>query len=512
MNLSIKTVITYLTTHNYPHEISPKILSSPTGKDFLNIVSFLAQRIDTSFIITKGNEDDIPNLFKSLKYPFQISKKGLASVAAPHTWPCLLGSLVWLVELLTYMESNDSVCGSDFQNSENEAERLFFDFTVRAYGDFLEGEDDFSPLQSELEQIFEAKNEVIKKDIQNLISMKEQMMSEIEHLTNEPNRIENLTLQKNTFTTDVSKFKTLVDNLEKHKQTIEIKNKELQKEFDSRLQEIENVRLERSQLLETIDSQELNAVDVERMNNEKSTLEEQLSSIANQKESTEKHIFEKEIQISKKLEDVDRIIQQFNITARKLKIIPLNSKFAKGVNYQLTFSSHSPDLIVDQIKGVIKPSLDQLIEELSKSVTTDKEELLTLREKIDKFEESTSDKKDEIINIENKTKKLETSYKKEKERMKDQLKQKQMEIENIHQDINRIKDASADSLAQSNKSVETLRQEFDDLSRKFITEKEEINSCVVQTLDMLASHKAYIQENLGALQKYYIQVRGNLSK
>ena len=92
-------MITYLTSHNYDHEISPKILSSPTGRDFVNIVSFLGRQLDPSFTITK-QEEDIPNLFKNFRYPFQISKKGLSSVGAPHTWPAMLAALVWLVDLL----------------------------------------------------------------------------------------------------------------------------------------------------------------------------------------------------------------------------------------------------------------------------------------------------------------------------------------------------------------------------------------------------------------------------
>jgi kinetochore protein NDC80 len=99
MSQNIKMIITFLTSHNYEHEISVKILQSPTGRDFNNIVGFLGRFFDPSFTITKP-EDDIPNLFKSLKYHTQISKKGLSSVAAPHTWPTMLGALAWLVELL----------------------------------------------------------------------------------------------------------------------------------------------------------------------------------------------------------------------------------------------------------------------------------------------------------------------------------------------------------------------------------------------------------------------------
>jgi len=49
-------------------------------------------------------EDDVPAFFKRLRYPFQISKSSLFAVGSPHTWPGLLASLVWITELLSYVE------------------------------------------------------------------------------------------------------------------------------------------------------------------------------------------------------------------------------------------------------------------------------------------------------------------------------------------------------------------------------------------------------------------------
>ena len=35
----------------------------------------------------------VPQLYKRLKYPFQISKSNLTAVGSPHTWPSLLAAL-----------------------------------------------------------------------------------------------------------------------------------------------------------------------------------------------------------------------------------------------------------------------------------------------------------------------------------------------------------------------------------------------------------------------------------
>ena len=61
-------------------------------------------------------EDDVPTVFKQLRYPFQISKSALYAVGSPHTWPSLLTALTWLVQIFVYEEEarhNESKVSSD---------------------------------------------------------------------------------------------------------------------------------------------------------------------------------------------------------------------------------------------------------------------------------------------------------------------------------------------------------------------------------------------------------------
>ena len=118
-NTMIRTLITFLGERGYDHQISPKILTNPTGKDFYNIVTFLWRGIDPNLKFTttdtrqqsKEFQKKIPFLFKQFGYPFNISKTALSAVGSPHTWPALLASLTWLIELLNY----DFDCKDDEQ-------------------------------------------------------------------------------------------------------------------------------------------------------------------------------------------------------------------------------------------------------------------------------------------------------------------------------------------------------------------------------------------------------------
>ncbi len=119
----IRTVISYLSTHNFPAAVSPKMLASPTGKDFCTIITFLFQQFDPTFRIQSKVEDEVPQFFKRLNYPFQISKSALFAVGSPHSWPAVLAAMTWLVELLNYVEKADDSNGPAFERENKVGSR-----------------------------------------------------------------------------------------------------------------------------------------------------------------------------------------------------------------------------------------------------------------------------------------------------------------------------------------------------------------------------------------------------
>lgn len=105
MAQTILRLVDYLESHEYPHrQVSQENLQTPSTKDFQQIFEFLMQCIDRDFKLNPDSLDQIPSLFKSLGYPFGISKSSLMSAGAPHTWPVLLGALSWLRELIEFEE------------------------------------------------------------------------------------------------------------------------------------------------------------------------------------------------------------------------------------------------------------------------------------------------------------------------------------------------------------------------------------------------------------------------
>ena len=101
-------------------------------KDYQSIMHFLFSQLDPNFKFGKKYVDDIPHLFKGLRF-FNISKTALSAVGSPHTWPALLASIAWFIEVLTY---HDIANASDMEapiSIEAESERAFFAYLKNAY-------------------------------------------------------------------------------------------------------------------------------------------------------------------------------------------------------------------------------------------------------------------------------------------------------------------------------------------------------------------------------------------
>ncbi|KAI8905230.1 kinetochore protein NDC80 [Gorgonomyces haynaldii] len=98
----IKSLIASLVQLGYPNTLSPKQLQTPSQKEFFGIFKFLYSCLDPSHKFGERLEEELPFLLKSLKYPFaeSINKSHLMSVASLQTWPVLLASLLWLVDLI----------------------------------------------------------------------------------------------------------------------------------------------------------------------------------------------------------------------------------------------------------------------------------------------------------------------------------------------------------------------------------------------------------------------------
>ena len=95
----------YLPFRDYTFKITPIFPRVPWITDLLQ---FMIQFILPNYKCTKGHEEEIPRIFKSvLAYPFMISKSSMLTVGTQHTWPHFLAALSWLREQIQVSGERD---------------------------------------------------------------------------------------------------------------------------------------------------------------------------------------------------------------------------------------------------------------------------------------------------------------------------------------------------------------------------------------------------------------------
>ncbi|EKX45170.1 hypothetical protein GUITHDRAFT_152754, partial [Guillardia theta CCMP2712] len=181
INAAKHRLIEFLVENNYDRQISLKQLDAPTTKDYLHILMFLYNKIDPKFQLSQNIAEDVPAMFRRLRYPFNVSKSHLQAVGSPHAWPSLLASLVWIVELLQY-EKQVEIAMMEDPESEN-PDKMFFDYLAKAYDSFLQGSDNDEYIEQELAQAFNAKNEATQEEVDRLNTANRKMEEEIEELS-----------------------------------------------------------------------------------------------------------------------------------------------------------------------------------------------------------------------------------------------------------------------------------------------------------------------------------------
>lgn len=168
---AIKKILKFLEGRGYPYPISAKGLARPSAKDFTNLVTFLLRIVDPQF--QKGDlkiEDEVFLNFKSMGYPFNISKTSIVAAGATNTWPSLLAALSWLVTHLQCIEqetpTNDLYTDAPFESIDDldlRTDKAFYHFFLQAYEAYLLGDE---VMQNEVEVAFHTRFEMDDAQLQ----------------------------------------------------------------------------------------------------------------------------------------------------------------------------------------------------------------------------------------------------------------------------------------------------------------------------------------------------------
>eukprot|EP00891_Asterochloris_glomerata_P003608 jgi/Astpho2/3608/e_gw1.00058.8.1_t len=508
-----RLLIQYLSTHSYEHPVSLKTLASPMSKDVFNIMQFLLRQVDPHIKAFGKIEDDVPTLFKQLKYPFQISKSALFAVGSPHTWPSLLAALGWLVELLNYSEKAEQARPDAFDDKQR-SETDFFEYVARSYRFFLAGEDYQSQaVDDEKAQELEERAGEVKLRNQAIQQENEGLQAELDAMRRAPSAVAAARSKKAEHASDRQKFVQLNENLQSHKVTLQRKLQERQGDLQSKQQLLAAVEKDNSEMRVTVGQQTVNKDDVVRMNQEKTKQTEILSHASSQREALEGRVYEQEVALEHRFDELEAAVQAYYTSAERLQLIPSTAKRTAGVQYELQVNrggATATEIVSVDFKGTVKPALGRLRDNLATRARELSQELLALQEKRDAGLDALTERTEDNAALETMVHRLEATLRGKRKALEVEVHATEAQAERLKGEVAALRSVACDTLAESEARMQELQAHCDSAVRSSEAEMQELHVNMSSALEVLFHHKLHIQQALDKVQQHVEGIKAEL--
>ncbi|XP_077977055.1 kinetochore protein NDC80 homolog [Glandiceps talaboti] len=512
MRQNIKTLLEFLSERGYHHTLSPKkLMSGPTTKDIVSIFEFLFEVMNNTCNLNgKGVkfEDEIPKRLKLLGYPVTISKSSMFNMGSPHTWPHILGAIMWLVDLIKAALHFDvesilyaPTKGFDVDD-EMQDRKALFTFFERTYDDFMSGTDTFEVHEQQLADSMKLIGQIAPGDLDQLENEVRGLSAELEILSVEPDQLAELSNKKQLLKCDLENFKTYVHEMEAHKQSLDQRLQEKEEEFQ-RAELGEKQQLAEIQRLQHIyDTQEFSAADVERINREKRDLARHLETLDKEKEEVDKQMWAEEMEIAKQHEETEKHVQEYNSLARQLKLIPVTAENAHGIDYEMRSQFHNqhPDFAGIDFNGTIKPALIQLKKQVSDAVHETQNRFISEEEGLDQLVDMTNEREEEIAMYTTKLRRLEAEIESVRERTSQDCKKKQDELQSMLQEIQTLRTEQQMTVEDAERDLTETKRRCEQRMAEMKQKLENYGLFMVEATRIVLTHHTDITEHFNRLQ------------
>ncbi|KAI1380293.1 HEC/Ndc80p family-domain-containing protein [Hypoxylon crocopeplum] len=537
-------LLDYLSQHNFEmemkHTLSHNIIKSPTQKDFNYMFQWIYHRIDPSYRFQKNIDQEVPPILKQLRYPYEKSiTKSQISAVGGQNWSTFLGLLHWMMQLAQMLEGYacnryDEACiesGIDVGG-----DHVIFDFLSAAYRDWLAmdedaGDDDaekvLAPHVEDMARAFERSNSKYLSELEMLEAENARLLKEIEDLeksTPDPRVLDN---HFKIMEEDKIKFEEYNALALSRSDKYETRIQALQEEFDQLMQELKEAEEERRALQKEVDDQGISMQDIDRMTSERERLQKGIESATQRLDEGKKKVADKEMEASRKLDELERLVDKYNTLAYQIGLIPSTAVNAKGASYELAVTVNESDftgsivkglyssgggserLLADPVtgyqpahilnldlRGQVKNSFLALRKEISERRTAAMDAIMKHHDLLDGIKEAIEEKRSEVATLEHKLRGAEEEYEKTKEVTTTQKLASDAQIEKMEKELAKMR-------AQLTESVQLMEQremntniEYEQLTLRANSLREELHTEIERMLNDIIKFKVHIQKNL----------------
>ncbi|KAK8046658.1 HEC/Ndc80p family protein [Apiospora saccharicola] len=539
-------LLDYLVQNNFEmemkHNLSQNIMKSPTQKDFNYLFQWLYHRIDPAYRFQKNIDQEVPPILKQLRYPFErsITKSQIAAVGGQN-WSTFLGLLHWMMQLAQMLEGYscyryDDACAE--AGVDISGDRIIFDFLSSAYRDWLAMDDDagdedaeraLAPHVQGMAEAFERSNSKYRSELDMLEAENARLMQEIEDMekaTPDPRVLDDHFKIMEEDKTKFEEYNALaMQRSDKYESRIAV----LQEEYDKLAQELQEAEDERRGLQREVDDQGISMQDIDRMTSERERLQKGIESAALRLEDVKKKVAEKEVDASRRLDELERLVDKYNTLAYQIGLIPSTAVNANGEQFELAVTVNesnftgsimggpykgalpetSERLLADPVtgyqpahilnldlRGSVKNAFMVLRKDISERRSAAMDAMMKDHDLLDGIKEAIEDKRSEVEALEHRVRAAEEEYERTKEVTTTQKLASDAQIEKMEKELAKMR-------AQLTESVQLMEQremntniEYEQLTLRANSLREELHTEIEKMLNDIIKFKVHIQKNL----------------
>lgn len=486
-----------MTHHNFEmtmkHMLSQNTTKSPTQKDFNYMFQFLYHQIDPSYRFQKGIEQEVPQILKQLRYPYEksITKSQITAVGGQN-WFTFLGMLHWMMQLAQMLEGYEA---GRYEDACLEAgvdvagDRIMFQFLSSAYRDWLAMDDEadeedqkraLAPHVNAMAEQFDQSNSKYLDDLAMLEAEHEKLQKEIDEIEKTTPDVATLDEHYKILKTDDVAFTQWVNTMQQKIDKYEARVKFLQEEIDKEEVELKEAEEERANLQKAVDDQGISMRDIDRMNSERERLQKGIESTAQRLDEAKRKVAEKEVESSAKLEELERLVESYNSLAYQIGMIPSTAVNAKGNDYELrltlnegpNFSTSQPGtssqlgsnsdsdrLLADPVtgyqahqilnldlRGQVKTSFVGLRKEISERRSVAMERMMKDHDLLDQIKEAITDKHSEVETLGHRVRAAQEEFEKTKEITTTQKLASDTQVEKMEKELAKMRAGLTESV------------------------------------------------------------------
>ena len=452
-------LLDYLTQNNFELEmkwsLSQKAISNPAQKDFDLMFQWLYNRIDPSYYFIRKMETEVPEILKTLRYPYQNQfTKSQFSAVGGQNWSKFLGMLHWLMQLAQMLDKYnageyDDACAE--AGVDVSGDRIIFRFLSGAYREWLQVEDEdeddaeklLVPHVEAMAVEFERGNQRYAEEMKILEAENTALKQRIEEAEKGAPDLAKLEKHFEILRNDSRKFEEYNKNTEGKNEKNERRIQFLKEEIERTDQELEEAEKEKAALQSSVDKQGITIQDIDEMNNERERLQKAFEATVIKLEDVKRKALDKETDASRTLEDLERAVDNYNSLCYQIGLVPSTAAAAKGENFDLelvnvikSFSASTSQgghrggtrLLVDSttgyqpahilnldLRGRVKGRLVALKKEISDRRTQAMDADMKNHELLDSIKEAIDDRRSEVEALQHRVWAAEEEFNKTKE-------------------------------------------------------------------------------------------------